>query len=93
MLLMHCTEDDARLSAMVLRAMSASARRLLAECVEKQEVKRTKLSLAALALEHEGFVRIVCPISGRGEHHLLYPKLAGEEALEALDGVVNEHRA
>jgi hypothetical protein len=79
------TLADAQQAADRLAALSGSARRLLAEAVEHQELVRTRLCVAAQSLEEVGFLRVLDRSDLSGPRMLLYPTLAGEEALECLE--------
>ena len=83
--MVHESDDTARESAIALRAPGAPARRLLAQCIEHQQVLRAQLSRAARALGNAGFVRIEGPVFEGTEPYLLCPTLAGEEALDILE--------
>ncbi len=73
-----------------LRSLGGHARRLLAECVEHQEVTRTRSSKTAEQLYDAGFlfIREVTPVFG--SEVILRPSLLGEEALEALEKLAEE---
>jgi hypothetical protein len=86
-LLAHENEDAVKASAQTLRKLSTRARTLLAECVEHQEVARTKLSLAANKLSDAGFLFIHDVGDIWQEAFKLCPSLAGEEALEMLEQI------
>ena len=90
MLLIHETAESACESALRLRQLGSAARRILAECIEHQEIRRSRLSAAADALSDAGFVRIVddSDISGA---YTLFPTLSGEEALDALEMMEQKH--
>jgi len=86
-LLAHENEDAVKASAQALRKLGARARTLLAECVEHQEVARTKLSLAANQLSEAGFLFTHDVGDIWQEAFKLCPSLAGEEALEMLEQI------
>jgi hypothetical protein len=80
------SQEAADEAAESLRKLGPHARKLLSECVEKQEVTRQKASAAALSLDSAGFIFI------RENKNwplipdiLITPSLAGEEALETLE--------
>lgn len=79
-------ESDAALqqAAQDLRALSTPARRLLAQCVEAQELTRKAVSEAARALEDAGFVYVREIGHVMDREYRITPSLWGEEALEAL---------
>lgn len=85
MLLAYETAEDAKAAAQVLCQLGAHARKLLAECVEHQEVRRTKTSKAANQLSDAGFLFISDVGDMWQAAYLLRPSLAGEEALEMLE--------
>ncbi len=69
-----------------LRAMTPQARKLLAECIEHQGVKRTRLSAAGAALEEAGFVHVRELGWAFGMEEVeIRPALWGEEAMAALE--------
>ncbi|KWA84136.1 hypothetical protein WL29_22495 [Burkholderia ubonensis] len=84
-LLAHETVDDAKASAQALRSLGARARKLLEECVEHQEVSRSKVSQAATQLSDAGFLFINDVGDIWKNEFELRPSLAGEEALEILE--------
>lgn len=90
MLLIHETVESARESALLLRQLGSPARRIVAECVEHQEIRRSRLSVAAEALSEAGFVRVVDDSDISGAYTLL-PTLFGEEALDALETMEQKH--
>ena len=79
------TAEEAQVAASELRGMGPAARKLLAECIEHQELSRTAISKAADSLHQAGFIFI------RGGDQLfdrtftLTPSLAGEDALLRLE--------
>lgn len=85
LLIYHDSEDAARESARILRSLGTPARRILEECVEHQEITRTRVSAALQALDNAGFVfvRELEPVFSTKV--TVRPSLAGEEALEMLD--------
>lgn len=85
LLIAHETEADAQASARALQALGHHARKLMGECVEHQEVRRTKLSKAAEQLSDAGFLFIHDVGSIWLTDFRLQPSLRGEEALEALE--------
>ncbi|WP_232456431.1 hypothetical protein [Burkholderia ubonensis] len=87
LLLAYESEDEAKAAAQELRKLGARARKLLEECVEHQEVKRTKVSLAAAQLSDAGFLFIHDVGDIWQEAFKLCPSLAGEEALEMLEKI------
>jgi hypothetical protein len=76
------SEEDAAAAAETLRTLGPAAKKLLAECVEKQELIRNSLSPTAEALNNAGFIFI--REDGWGQFQLS-PSLAGEDALTALE--------
>lgn len=85
-LLAHENQEEANASAVQLREMGAHARRLLGECVEHQELKKSQASTTAERLYDAGFIfirELGCPTFPKGVS--LRPSLAGEEALDALE--------
>lgn len=84
-LLAHETAEDANASAVTLQSLGRHARKLMAECVEHQELTRTKLSAAARALNDAGFLFIREIPAFLDVSYELSPSLLGEEALEALE--------
>ncbi|RQR65454.1 hypothetical protein DIE18_03100 [Burkholderia sp. Bp9125] len=85
MLLVHETDEDARASAVELRALGGHARRLLEECVAEQQLTRKQASTAARLLENAGFIFVRDEGDIFEPKFVLTPSLAGEEALEALE--------
>lgn len=79
------TDEEVQAAAQTLRGLGGHARRFLAECVEKQGVKRRALSAAGKALENAGFVFVRNVGDVFEELIEITPTLAGEEALEVLD--------
>jgi hypothetical protein len=77
--------EHARESAAILVTLGAPARKLLAEAVEAQGVKRRQLSKAAKNLEAAGFLFVLDTGDVWESQFELKPTLAGEEALEVLD--------
>lgn len=84
-LLAYENEEAVTAAAQTLRALGARARKLLEECVEHQEVARTKVSLTANQLSDAGFLFIHDVGDIWQEAFKLCPSLAGEEALEMLE--------
>ena len=84
-LLGHASARDLERSTDDLAAMSAPARRLLAECVETQGLERSRPSASALALEDAGFIFIREMQPGLDTCVRLTPSLAGEEALASFE--------
>lgn len=84
-LLAYESENDARTAAHELRGLGTRARKLLEECVEHQEVTRTKVSQAATQLSDAGFLFVSDIGDVWKEEFRLRPSLAGEEALEMLE--------
>jgi hypothetical protein len=84
-LLSHDSEEDARAAARVLRGLGGHARRLMAQCVEEQQLTRKSVSAAARALEDAGFLFVRDEGDLYEEAYALTPSLAGEEALETLE--------
>ncbi len=70
-----------------LKALGGHARRLLAECVEYQEVCKRKASKAAESLYDAGFLFIRETNDPFEPHVILRPSLLGEEALASLENV------
>lgn len=68
-----------------LRAMPVGARKLMAECMQHQEVIRRRVPLAAQLLEAAGFVLIRDIDDFFSLSFRISPTLAGEEALLALE--------
>ena len=68
-----------------LKSLGTSARKILAEAVEHQEIQRTKVSKSAEALYDAGFLFIRDDGVGFGQPAVLLPSLLGEEALELLE--------
>ena len=68
-----------------LRALPATAHRLLIECMEHQELVRQRPSAAARALESAGFVIIRDTDGWFSSQVRISPTLAGEEAMLALE--------
>lgn len=77
--------EDAQEAAKEIKAMGGSARKLLAECVEHQELRRAKVSPTAQRLANGGFI-VIRELGRPYSTEVLYaPTLAGEEALEQLE--------
>lgn len=81
----YLTPEEARVAAADLAKLGRHARRLLAECIETQGVKRTRVSTAADALQDAGFVRILDRGNVFETDIEIVPTLAGEEAMEFLE--------
>ena len=79
------TLEEVQLAASELRAMGGAARKLLAECVEKQEITRTAISKAADSLHLAGFIFIRGGDQLFDRTYTLSPSLMGEDALLALE--------
>ncbi|KVP75201.1 hypothetical protein WJ96_05445 [Burkholderia ubonensis] len=84
-LLAYESEDAVKQAAQSLRQLGARARKLLEECVEHQEVTRTKVSQAANQLFDAGFLFVTDVGDIWKSEYQLRPSLAGEEALEMLE--------
>lgn len=76
-----------------LRSLGGAARRILEECVEHQEITRTKASKSAERLYDAGFLFIRETNLGFGSEVVLRPSLLGEEALEAIEKLEAEATA
>jgi hypothetical protein len=84
--LAHDSEEHAKDSAVVLASLGSHARKLLADSVVTTGVIRKRLSKAAHDLESAGFM-FVRDIGDVWEPAFqLTPSLAGEEALQVLEG-------
>jgi len=81
----YLTPEEAKEAAADLAKLGRRARKLLAECIETQGVKRTRASSAANALEDAGFVRILDRGTVFETDIEIVPTLAGEEAMEFLE--------
>jgi len=78
------TLDEAKEAGQRLAYLGPAARRLMGVLVEEQEVTRTGLSPAAMALEDAGFAFVKDdPVFGGPAR--IRPSLAGEDALLWLD--------
>jgi hypothetical protein len=86
-LIAHNSMEEAKESANVLAELGTSARKLLAEVVEKSSVNRTKLSKAAKDLENAGFLFIRDHSNIWESEFEFSSTLSGEEALEVLDEI------
>lgn len=73
--------------AETLLTLGRHARKLLEECVEKQEVTRRKASKAAESLYEAGFLFIRDVPDFFEPTVILRPSLLGEEALDLLEQV------
>ena len=82
---MLTSAEDLALAANELRSMGPHARRLLAECVEKQGVNRVAVSQTALQLESAGFVFVREVRSLFERQYVIAPSIWGEETLQHLD--------
>lgn len=78
-------DDEAAEAAAELKAMGGAAIRLMHEVAEHQEIRRAKISDAAMKLENAGFVRITSDQYYSDRPHIILSCLSGEEALEELD--------
>jgi hypothetical protein len=73
-----------------LKVLGRHGRKLLEECVEKQEVTRRKASKAAESLYDAGFLFIRDVPDFFEPSVVLRPSLLGEEALELLENEEEE---
>jgi hypothetical protein len=79
------SEEALGIAVAALRAMAPPTRRLLAQCIEHQEVVRAQASGAARALESAGFV-FISDVDGYFSSAVrIKPTLAGEEAMIGLE--------
>ncbi|MDX8129637.1 hypothetical protein QLH52_20235 [Methylomonas sp. OY6] len=82
---MFFSEEEMTAAVSDLRAMGSAAIKILAESVERGEIKRKSLSQAVKKLELEGFVRVFSegPFS---EEFIIRPTLIGEDAVAEVLG-------
>ncbi|WP_413460638.1 hypothetical protein [Herbaspirillum huttiense] len=84
-LLLHESAAAVEESAAELHLLGSHARKLIEQCVEQTSLKRTKLSKAAEALDHAGFIKVVESEACFDRSYTLSATLVGEEALLALE--------
>lgn len=68
-----------------LKGLSGAARKILAECIEHQGIRRSRASAAAESLEEQGFVFIRETGSVYESAVEITPSLWGEEAMLELE--------
>ena len=79
------SEAEAMATAHTLEKLGGRAKKLLAECIERQIVTRKSVSEAAKALEAEGFIFINESDDLFDKSVEMKPSLWGEEAMEMLE--------
>lgn len=85
LLIGHDSLEAAEKSAELLLQMGRAAVRILADCVEHQELKRQTLAKSTQQLESAGFV-FIRDVGTVWEHqYVITPSLTGEEALELAE--------